>query len=516
MHLKRRQLTSQAIDFDTSTMSSTTESSEWNVPPESRPTNNLDELTRISLSPPPQQTDRRAFADNDNSSVPLRIVDNFTYATSPAIRPTGNPDLLSNDDKSTQQPPLAPTTIYPSIDALQLDKSTPEWEAARESVLSQMVTSQDINHTSTPKIPRGGAKTGGRRGRGGRRPKIKIEPASGESVPTLATTVPSRVRLVNRGGRPRGSKAGATSGRTINRGGRPRGSRAGLLSATTRRGIKRKRKSARNGETDDESNDTDASEEINLPILSSSGRRITQANTFTPGLINLDSPHTIKKQRLSNGATAIAAGFPDPTTTSAPKKSRPKIKRTPGATAVCKNCGRGHSPSSNQIVFCDGCDTPWHQYCHDRPITPSVIQIEEKEWYCADCSVLREERVHLSGRVAAAQVIGSSGAIMGLTEKRRYFQGLGKEVLVSLLLHACEMYEDLRVFEPNALFVANAAGPFSSSSSTIVSKLENAAANSTNAAVVMVDEDEIYEEPLPYPRMGNGLVLPPEEDDLDV
>ena len=41
-----------------------------------------------------------------------------------------------------------------------------------------------------------------------------------------------------------------------------------------------------------------------------------------------------------------------------------------------------------------------------------------------------------------------------------------------------------------------------------------APAPAAGATLVMVDEDEIYEEPLPYPKMGNGLVLPPEEEDL--
>ncbi|KAL9102363.1 MAG: hypothetical protein Q9163_002485 [Psora crenata] len=469
----------------TGEMSSTTESSDWNLSPNSRPINNLDIKP---LSPPPVTTEGPATANNGKDELPSAGggsgITSYIITDVATAQP---PDPAHHI--STQQPALVPTTTHTSIDLSIIDQQTPEWEAARESVLKNMVTSEVAGSTPTQKVSRGSCKTGGRRGRGGRRPKITIEPASGESVPTQATNAPTRAKSVNRGGRPRGSRAGFSSGRSINRGGRPRGSRAGLLAATIRRGVKRKRKNAL-GDTEEEADDTDASEEINLPMLSSSGRRITQANTFTSATTDLDAP--------TKKSNTMPASQPP----SAMKK--PKMKRIPGATAVCKNCGRGHSPSSNQIVFCDGCDTPWHQYCHDRPITPSVIQIEEKEWYCAICEVLRNERIHLAGRIPAAEVRETPDAQLGLAEKRKYFQSLEKDVLVSLLLHATSLHEDLAVFEPTT---PNAA-------SATVSMLEDAVV--AGASLVADDDDEISEEPLPYPKMGNGLVLPPEEDDLDI
>ena len=56
---------------------------------------------------------------------------------------------------------------------------------------------------------------------------------------------------------------------------------------------------------------------------------------------------------------------------------------------VCRVCQRGHSPSRNLIVFCDGCNTPYHQYCHDPPIEDDVVKVEEKEWFCSDCVHVR-------------------------------------------------------------------------------------------------------------------------------
>ena len=58
---------------------------------------------------------------------------------------------------------------------------------------------------------------------------------------------------------------------------------------------------------------------------------------------------------------------------------------------MCRVCQRGHSPQSNMIVFCDGCNTPYHQYCHDPPIGDEVVKVEEKEWFCSDCVGVRQE-----------------------------------------------------------------------------------------------------------------------------
>ena len=392
-----------------------------------------------------------------------------------------------------------PALIIPHAHgSLTVNQNTPEWEAAREAVLSQMVTSQDIFATPAPKVTRGGVKTGGRRGRGGRRTKVKIEEV--DDVPP--NTLEAPVRAKNKGGRPRGSRAGGTprggrgggtsgsgksgatpgSGRAgVNKGGRPRGSRVGnnaaaLAGRLIGRGIKRKRKK---DDDDDEKDDTDASEEFTPIAATSSGRRINQVKTFSPvvldpakGLSNKNPPMMVRAPVLESPSTAKKA----------------KKRRKPGEAAVCINCGRGHSPNTNMIVFCDGCSTPWHQYCHDRPITPSFIQIEEKEWNCAECTSVQEERMHLAGKVSAGR--------MSVSEKRSYLQGLEKAELVSLLLHASTLYEDLPVFAPPP-----PPAP--------VSVLEPTA-----------DEEELYvyvePDPLPYPKAGNGLLLPPEEDDVDI
>ena len=51
-------------------------------------------------------------------------------------------------------------------------------------------------------------------------------------------------------------------------------------------------------------------------------------------------------------------------------------------------------------MFCDGCNGPWHQYCHDPPVRTEALADAEREWFCADCVLLREHSAVLDGKVA--------------------------------------------------------------------------------------------------------------------
>lgn len=132
-------------------------------------------------------------------------------------------------------------------------------------------------------------------------------------------------------------------------GGRPRGRGRG-----GGRGSKRKRGAG----TDEESEDS----EVYSPVVTTtkSGRSVQKPSSFVP------PP-------------------PSPTTTS--KRKRP-YRRNP-ESAVCKICLRGTSPANNMIVFCDGCNTPYHRYCHHPPIDQAVVDEFDKEWYCQQCEKQR-------------------------------------------------------------------------------------------------------------------------------
>lgn len=161
---------------------------------------------------------------------------------------------------------------------------------------------------------------------------------------------------------PASASAPPTRGRPI---GRPRGSRArGTTRASTRGGRGGKRKRAEAEDDDD-----------------SSGSEI-----FTPTALTTKSGRNIQKP-----TAFVPPPQPSPTAVPAYKKKR-TFRRNP-ESAVCKICLRGVSPASNMIVFCDGCNTPYHRYCHQPPIDQSVIDEVDKEWFCKQCERERIEPV---------------------------------------------------------------------------------------------------------------------------
>ncbi|KAL9029349.1 MAG: hypothetical protein Q9196_002395 [Gyalolechia fulgens] len=71
--------------------------------------------------------------------------------------------------------------------------------------------------------------------------------------------------------------------------------------------------------------------------------------------------------------------------TPADGRKKPKRRYTKSRDIVCKLCEKPDSRVGNQIVFCDRCNTPWHQACHNPPIPERVIEVEEAEWVCVEC-----------------------------------------------------------------------------------------------------------------------------------
>lgn len=272
-----------------------------------------------------------------------------------------------------QNPPTADVTVYGTPVTSQLPDPVQQRAVQQPAPAPVYVTP---GYVAPPSKSVRGVRRGTTRGRGGRKPKIKVEaPDNGDTFTITSTPT---------GGR--GSGRGRGRGGRVNRGGRPRGSRAGASSA---RGGKRKR------EDDDEKDDSDVSEIITvLPTQSRSGRKIIHANNFSPVVIDLE------KEPPSSKTAATAKPASNAPIQPVKGKGGKRFSR-PGEASVCKNCSRGHSPASNMIVFCDGCNGPWHQYCHDPPISSEVVRIEEQEWFCADCMVLREEKAHVDGKVSA-------------------------------------------------------------------------------------------------------------------
>lgn len=193
----------------------------------------------------------------------------------------------------------------------------------------------------TPQQPTATPANGGpESGRGSRSSKRVSFPIIGEDTPATATdATPSSA--------PRGRPPG-----------RPRGSRArGPTRASTRgsRGGKRKR-----ADDDDDDDGLSSDSEIYAPTTTKSGRNVQKPTSFVPP--------------------------PQPSPPSVPTYKKKRTYRRNPESAVCKICLRGVSPASNMIVFCDGCNVPYHRYCHQPPIDQSVIDELDKEWYCKQCT----------------------------------------------------------------------------------------------------------------------------------
>ena len=166
--------------------------------------------------------------------------------------------------------------------------------------------------------------------------------------------------------RPDGTIGESFVKKTPTKNGTPASGGKGKAAAKPRggRGTKRKRAKEESEESAEESDimsklggdsESDAGSIMELPKITQSGRQVVKPAQFVPAVSETHA------------------------------RKRGPTKRTQ-EQALCKRCGRGHSPQSNMIVFCDGCNLGWHQMCHDPTISDEAVKDETAPWYCADCS----------------------------------------------------------------------------------------------------------------------------------
>lgn len=92
-------------------------------------------------------------------------------------------------------------------------------------------------------------------------------------------------------------------------------------------------------------------------------------------------------------------------------------------------------------------------------------------------------------------------------QKRNYLQSLSPAHLVSLLLHATSLHPSLPIF--SAAQTSSMAPPAKPA----------VPVPGFAATPITGDDDDTYDlysesDPLPYPKAGNGIPVPPEDDDL--
>jgi len=427
-----------------------------------------------------------ATPEQDTTPAPLATsTEHIPLAGEPDVPPPTNPpgnDNTQDHDDSMQLDEDSIAVAHPR-------KDTPE----DSPVISQSVPDQLPIATPQPTNVSTPTRRGSATARGSRSNKRVSFPIVGVDTPAAMTdATPTSTSRGRPPGRPRGSRArGPTRGTT-------RGNRGG-------RGGKRKRAD------DDEDGGASSDSETYAPTTTKSGRSVQKPTTFVP------PPQPSPPPMLSY------------------KKKR-TYRRNP-ESAVCKICLRGVSPASNMIVFCDGCNVPYHRYCHQPPIDQSVIDEVDKEWYCKQCERERIQPVpeaHVVGFVSAENasaeevctlpllmVSMSNMLTRTLQQRQRYFSSLPPGLLVTLLTKATTLHPDLPLFDPSfqptgvttAILQPAANGhahlpapPVPEAPATIFRNAEDS------------DDDQYGsdEHPSHYPRPGQGLMstLPPEKNDL--
>ncbi|KAH8650017.1 hypothetical protein BX600DRAFT_105130 [Xylariales sp. PMI_506] len=180
-----------------------------------------------------------------------------------------------------------------------------------------------------------------------------------------------------------------------------------------------KRRRVKNGEGDaspalsEPSQSEDEYQDAAAPTTTKSGRHILKPAQFTP------------------------------TTAAASAKRKHYGKRT-SEQALCKVCTRGLSPISNQIVFCDGCNSCWHQLCHEPYIDDELLNDESRSWFCRGCQAKKEK--HLAKKKSIEGFKGASWANKSADQKRAYLASLSQSQLVNIVMYSLELHPDLPIF----------------------------------------------------------------------
>lgn len=88
-------------------------------------------------------------------------------------------------------------------------------------------------------------------------------------------------------------------------------------------------------------------------------------------------------------------------------KRRNQLGKRTTEQALCRKCTRMYSPATNQMVFCDGCNDPWHQRCHEPWISDELVHDPAAKWYCAVCQAKRDRMVPKKKVVVEQPKLGS-------------------------------------------------------------------------------------------------------------
>jgi hypothetical protein len=291
-------------------------------------------------------------AQDNTAAPPATSSQHIPLAAAPDVPPPAN--IPENNNTHGQDDSMDEDSIL----VAHPKKDTPEDPPVESQTETNSQPPMASPRPATISTPSRGVSVSARGSRGNKRVSF---PIIGEETPTTMTdATPSSAPRGRPPGRPRGSRGRGTTRVST------RGSRSG-------RGGKRKR-----ADDDDDDDGASSDSETYAPTTTKSGRSVQKPTSFVPP--------------------------PQPSPPLMPSYKKKRTYRRNPESAVCKICLRGVSPASNMIVFCDGCNVPYHRYCHQPPIDQSVIDEVDKEWYCKQCERERIQPVpesHVVGFVAA-------------------------------------------------------------------------------------------------------------------
>lgn len=105
-------------------------------------------------------------------------------------------------------------------------------------------------------------------------------------------------------------------------------------------------------------------------------------------------------------------------------------------SAHCATCLLGHSPPTNRIVLCDGCNAAFHQLCHTPLITEDIVNDSESEWFCRDCEARRV--LSDTWSLPSNWEEGVDGAEVKDETRKEWLKGLPHALLVELVQRLCQ------------------------------------------------------------------------------
>ncbi|KAL4813240.1 hypothetical protein BDW67DRAFT_168821 [Aspergillus spinulosporus] len=291
---------------------------------------------------------------------------------------------------------------------------------------------------------------------------------------------------------------------------------------------------------------SDESDVTPIATQTTSGRQVKRPSLYVPPPLTPNPP-----REDSN-----LAGISDrPQTTT--RARRPVPRKLKSTNIRCCLCDRGHSPTSNTIVFCDRCNRAWHQHCHDPPIQSEVVAIREKEWLCRECKPVDITIIHptvvRSNPSLTSKPPAHPPLIIPRTEvggerfstdcRRRFLSTLSHAALVELLLTISNNHPTVPMFPENMESLPSSNFAASQTIFETAATPTSLPINENNIASVVVadnigeqtpefasgrtsrrdhressDEESEYEfqDHRVYPRAGNGLRLSTNEQDLDI